>query len=261
MWPNDYSACLVFVKVASNCVLSWNIWTICDLNRQKMDEGWRRPKLRLTKVSRRNCVINGQTAPTWYGFVGFVFKLDRCKLLDLFLTDWCTFEWLGYIGCWLTHKGCNVTAELESSYQAIHPIVTEGGRYLSWTNLEGNFHAFAPRFVKHQMSLGVDYVRNTKKYRGEIFSRADLISILFPTSPLKHPQLLQTSSLWGDREAPRWAPCTINFHLRSVCMCGPKLDCKVAYLGTTHFWCIAHARICSGLVNSYEQYSPNRVAI
>ena len=47
-----------------------------DFNRQKMDEGWRRPKLRLTKVSRRNCVINGQPL-----------RQPDMDLLDLFLNE------------------------------------------------------------------------------------------------------------------------------------------------------------------------------
>ena len=41
-----------------------------------MDEGWRRLKLRLTKVSRRNCVINGQPL-----------RQPDMDLLDLFLNE------------------------------------------------------------------------------------------------------------------------------------------------------------------------------
>ena len=42
-----------------------------DFNRQKM-ERWPSTEITFDEGSSRNCVINDQAAPTWYGFVGFV---------------------------------------------------------------------------------------------------------------------------------------------------------------------------------------------
>ena len=63
-------------KSGSNLLKYLDNMSALDFNRQKMDEGWRRPKLRLTKVSRRNCVINGQPL-----------RQPDMDLLDLFLNE------------------------------------------------------------------------------------------------------------------------------------------------------------------------------
>ena len=127
MCPNDYSARLVFVKVASNCLLSrsWNIWTICQGVISKMDEGWRRPKLRLTKVSRCNCVINGQTAPTCYGFVGFVFKQNLIAA-NFLICFWWTVALLNRLGTLAAGWFTKVATWLQCLSHPIKP-------YTSWS--------------------------------------------------------------------------------------------------------------------------------
>ena len=172
MCPNDYSTTPCVCKSGVKLSVILQLKYLDNMSgRQKMDEGRWRPKLRLTKVSRRNCVINGQTAPTCSGFVGFVFKqnLIAANFLICFWRTAALLNCLGTLapGC----KGCNVTAVLESSYQTIHPIVTEldkFGRKLS---------CIAPWFERSSVLCSLH------KTQRRDFSRADLISILLPTTP------------------------------------------------------------------------------
>ena len=247
MCPNDYSARLVFVKVASNCLLSrsWNIWTIC----QKMDEGWRRLKLRLTKVSRRNCVINGQTAPTCSGFVGFVFKQNLIAA-NFLICFWRTVAFLRIAWVhWLLvdlqrlQRDCSswvILSDHTPNCNGVGQIWKETFMHcaLVWEvkctmfitqNTEERFfksrpdfhsaphHPLSPPHLPLKLPPCGEIMKLTSMHPWSCFkSSPDFYSA---PNPLKLPQLPPNFLLVGRSWSTSLGDCTINSHLRYVYVC------------------------------------------